>query len=104
MKLIDEKKIGYIYKYTSPSGKVYIGQTTSSLEKRAGKDGIKYRGNRKGLFWKAIQKYGFENMKPEILHVEESKDHESLVSKLNILEKKYIMMYNSNVDGYNLTD
>ena len=33
-----KKGYGYIYKYTSPSGKSYIGQTIHSLQERAGKN------------------------------------------------------------------
>lgn len=29
-----------VYKYTSPSGKVYIGQTYKSLQERAGLNGV----------------------------------------------------------------
>lgn len=31
-----------VYRYWSPSGKSYIGQTCNSLDFRAGKDGIRY--------------------------------------------------------------
>ena len=33
---------GFIYKYTSPSGKSYIGQTVRSLKERAKCDGVGY--------------------------------------------------------------
>lgn len=96
---------GYIYKYTSPSGKIYIGQTTGSLDYRAGKDGIKYRSNGNGLFWKAIQKYGFSNMKSEIISEVSAKSKQELIDALNMLETEAIEKENStdtNI-GYNLT-
>lgn len=55
---------GTIYKYTSPSGKVYIGQTVNSQEQRA-KKGEGYKGC--PAFYRAIQKYGFENFLYEVL-------------------------------------
>jgi len=56
---------GWIYKYTSPSGKSYIGQTIYSLYDRAGLNGRCYKNC--SLFYSAIQKYGLENFTVEIL-------------------------------------
>ena len=56
---------GWIYKYTSPSGKSYIGQTVYSLYDRAGLNGRCYKSC--AVFYAAIQKYGFENFDVEIL-------------------------------------
>jgi predicted GIY-YIG superfamily endonuclease len=58
---------GYIYKYTYPNGKVYIGQTTTSVEKRW----QEHVSNSKRLRSKmvcdaAIHKYGKENIKIEV--------------------------------------
>ena len=53
-----------VYKHTSPSGKVYIGITKQSPPKRW-KDGFGYRQN--VYFWKAIVKYGWDNIQHEIL-------------------------------------
>lgn len=50
-----------VYCYTSPSGKIYVGQTGQSIKARAGKDGINYQ--QCPYFYKAIQKYGLENFK-----------------------------------------
>ena len=62
----DSKKDHKIYKYTNKvNGKVYIGRTCQSLEKRAGKEGHGYR--RCLIFWRAIQKYGWESFIPEVL-------------------------------------
>ena len=55
---------GFIYKYTSPNGKSYVGQTTTSLFKRSGKRGKMYKGCK--IFYQAILKYGFENFTVEI--------------------------------------
>ena len=58
---------GFIYKYTAPNGKSYIGQTINSLKTRA-KNIISGTGYKKcTLFWKAIQKYGWNNFQVEIL-------------------------------------
>lgn len=93
---------GIIYKYTSPSGKVYIGQTLN--EERRKKEfldlRIFYSGTR---LENARQKYGPENFKYEIL---ESKDYETIeeaLNDLNSLESYYIGLYDSFKNGYNMT-
>ena len=89
-----KKGYGYIYKYTSPSGKSYIGQTTYSLQERAGKNGKNYKGC--GEFYKAIQKHGFENFDVEVLA-------EVPKWQLDKMEIKYIHLFNTLFpNGYNL--
>lgn len=57
---------GFIYMYTSPSGKRYIGQTIKSLRERAKTTtGIGYKDC--PLFYRAIKKYGFSTFTYEIL-------------------------------------
>ncbi len=98
---------GYIYKYTYPNGKVYIGQTTTSVEKRW----KEHVSNSKRLHSKmvcdaAINKYGKENIKIEVLEEVEvdEKKPTLLIEKLNELERKYISEYDSaNIaKGYNM--
>lgn len=89
---------GYtIYKHTTPSGKVYIGLTSVEVKKRW-LNGRGYRRN--NYFWNAICKYGWDNIKHEILETGLSKEEASEA------EKKYIAMYRScEMDyGYNLTE
>ena len=84
---------GWIYKYTSPSGKSYIGQTTYSLYDRAGLNGRCYQNC--STFYAAIQKYGFENFQVEIL---DEVPKELLETK----EAQYIQEYNTLLpNGYN---
>lgn len=55
-----------VYMHTSPSGKRYIGITSKTPpEKRWGKNGYAYKPNK--YFWRAIQKYGWDNFEHEIL-------------------------------------
>ena len=86
-----------VYKYTSPSGKIYIGQTSQTIKGRAGKKGQKYCDS--PLFYNAIQKYGYDNFTVEVL-----KDNLTL-QESNYWEKYYIEKFNSNNTqyGYNLT-
>lgn len=86
-----------IYKYTNKeNGKVYIGQTSTSLESRAQSNGNNYRGSRH--FYNAIQKYSWSSFTPEILATVETSD------EANCAEQYYIKLYNSTDDnyGYNL--
>ena len=94
--MADEKKY-VVYKYTSPSKKVYIGQTSQTLVGRAGINGQKYWDS--PHFYSAIEKYGFDNFSKEILL-------SNLTSEeANYWESYYIKLYQSNNPqyGYNLT-
>ena len=85
---------GFIYKYTSPSGKSYIGQTVQSLSDRAGHNGKNYLGCK--YFHNAIKKYGWNNFKVEILG-------EFPIEQLNYQERKFIEVYNTLAPyGYNI--
>lgn len=86
---------GFIYCYTSPSNKKYIGQTIRTLALRAGKDGIGYQSC--SYFYRAIQKYGFSNFQVEILE-------EIPLERLNEREKYWIQKYQTQEleYGYNL--
>lgn len=53
-----------VYKHTAPNGKVYIGITHQDLSKRW-KKGLGYKGN--PYFFRAIKKYGWDNIKHEVL-------------------------------------
>jgi len=88
---------GYIYKVTNlANGKTYIGQTTKSLEERW-REHLYTNPTRKYLLHKAIQKYGKENFKIELL----AEAHFS--EMIDDLERFYITQYNSiQPNGYNL--
>ncbi|RWZ87232.1 MAG: GIY-YIG nuclease family protein [Hydrotalea sp. AMD] len=83
-----------IYKFTSPSGKSYIGQT-NNLPKRISSHRSKH--SKCTIIHRAIQKYGWKNITVEIL-AENLASHQA-----NLLETQYIQQYNTLVpDGYNL--
>lgn len=62
----EEKRDHKIYKYTNKiNGKVYIGRTCQTLEARANGNGKGYKHCT--YFYRAIQKYGWENFEGEII-------------------------------------
>lgn len=83
-----------LYMHISPSNKYYIGITSQNIEKRW-QNGYGYKTNKH--FWRAIQKYGWDNFEHKILNQNLTK------AKAEELEIYYIQKYNStNVDfGYN---
>jgi group I intron endonuclease len=89
-----------VYKATSPSGKIYIGITKKSLEERIKSHFYDSKKNSKRYFYKAINKYGIENIKFEIIDTAYSWE------ELCIKEKYYIDKYQSNnkIFGYNCTN
>lgn len=92
---------GIIYKYTSPSGKSYIGQTIQTIDKRARFAGEGYK--KCTVFYAAILKYGFDKFVREILHEVSSNSRDELQIQLDKLERQYISLYNTLVpNGYNI--
>jgi group I intron endonuclease len=92
-------KIGYIYKITSPTGKIYIGQTTRLNDRIA-----KYKScshiEEQRMLYNSIKKHSWENHIFEIIT-------EAPYGKLLKLEIQYIKEHNSfhydNPNGMNLT-
>lgn len=84
-----------VYMHTTPSGKRYIG-ITSQLPCQRWKRGKHYKTQ---VFGRAVEKYGWDNIKHEILHTglteEEAKAKEiELIAKYRTTEYEY---------GYNIT-
>lgn len=94
---MNKKKCHIVYKYTNKvNGKVYIGQTCRTMEKRACYNGNGYKGCSK--FWNAIQKYGWDSFIPKVL--EDNLTSEEASDR----ERFYIKQYNSIKEGYNLLE
>lgn len=60
-----------VYKHICPNNKVYIGITKLNPLVRWGKNGNNYRGQ---VFYNAILKYGWDNIRHEILYTDLSKE------------------------------
>lgn len=89
----------YIYKITNKvNGKVYIGLTTETVEKRW-LNHVRASKKCERHLYKSMRKYGVENFKIEV--IDETDDFEYLGE----LERKYIAQYNSTDQtiGYNNT-
>lgn len=94
---------GIIYRYKSPSGKYYIGQTIEEERRRRdflGKKKI-YAGPKIN---RARNKYGPENFEYAVLVKVTGDDPEEVNNYLNVLEIGFIRMYNSVENGYNSCD
>ncbi len=86
-----------LYRHTSPSGKVYIGITSQPVEHRWN-SGKGYMNSSKGLFKSTIIKYGWDNIKHEVLFTKLSKE------RAIHLEKELIRHYKALGISLNLTD
>ena len=96
---MEEKRDHKIYKYTNKvNGKVYIGKTRTSLQRRAGRNGERY--SQCTYFGNAIKKYGWDNFEPVIL------EDNLTPEEATIKEVEYIKEYDSTnpAKGYNLVD
>ena len=89
--------MAYIYKITNDvNGKIYIGKTQFSVEKRFREhcsDSLKERCEKRPLY-SAMRKYGIEHFHPEL--IEETDNPEER-------EKYWIEYYDSFKNGYNAT-
>lgn len=85
-----------VYKHTFPNGKVYIGITCQQVTQRW-RRGNGYHNNI--YFTRALQKYGWDKIKHEILFVDLSKE------EAQAKEVELIALYNSTDPnfGYNIT-
>lgn len=93
---------GYIYKFTSPSNKVYIG-ITKNLKERYYKHKCLVDREYKRALYKACRHYGFENMEFKVLEVVSANSEDALYNILNEKEQYYIRQYDSFKNGYNCT-
>ena len=103
MDIKDVKGKGVIYRFTSPSGKMYIGQSINFYERYK-----KYKRNDGSVgkyFSNAISKYGgIMNFELDFLAIIELSDTiEQTKTELNALEVFYIEKFDTIENGYNLT-
>lgn len=82
-----------IYKITSPSGRVYIGQSKDIYKRWGHYKRMKCESQK--LIYYSFCKYGVDNHLFEIIHVCDK-------SELDLLEKKYVLDFNSVEEGLNI--
>lgn len=81
--------------------KVYIGQTTDLVNRRASH---RYKSTfEKNKFYNAVRKYGWEAFDFSVIAQLEANTLDELTDMLDSLEIKYIEQYNSFKKGYNST-
>lgn len=85
-----------IYSHTTPSGKVYIGQTCQKDPNRRWRNGEGYKHCK--LFYSSIKKYGWNSIAHKILHTDLTKE------KADILEKMYIQFFKRKNISLNIAD
>ena len=83
--------------HTFPNGKKYIGITCKTQMGRWGSDGKKYKGQ---LVYKAIQKYGWDNVEHEILFENLTKEDACKKEQELILEH-HTWVGDEQCNGYN---
>ena len=94
--------VGVVYKYTSPSGKSYIGQTTDEVHRRRTWFCMKrrYAGT---TINRARAKYGPENFEYTVLFKKVFTSFEEAKAELDKMEIHYIELYDTFKNGYNNT-
>ena len=88
-----------VYEHISPSDKVYVGITCQEPKKRwKGGSGYNRRDGHQRKFGNAVQKYGWENIKHNIVAKGLRKE------MANFLEQCLIKLYKTMGNSYNITD
>lgn len=96
---------GYIYKIIClPTGKLYIGQTLRTIEKRWKRHIRDAKKGSEHKFHRAIRKYGAENFTVEELLAVSAPTKKELKAQLDSLEIEYISRFDTREKGYNSTD
>lgn len=96
---------GYIYKIIClATGKLYIGQTLRTIEKRWKRHIRDAKKGSEHKFHRAIRKYGEENFTVEELLAVSAPTKKELKAQLDLLEIEYISRFNTREKGYNSTD
>lgn len=95
-----EKIKCFIYKITSPSGRIYIGRTTKLEERIKAYKHLKCK--KQPLIYKSLLKYGFDKHQFDIIY-----ENEHTLKEINELEIYFIGIFDSfngnNENGMNLT-
>lgn len=91
------ERLWKVYKHTTPNDKVYIG-ITSQTEQRRWQGGYGYATQQK--FYRAIKKYGWDNIKHEILY------EDLTLEEAEEKERELILQYKSSDSkfGYNVAN
>lgn len=99
--VLEEATTGIIYRALFPNNKSYIGQTKNTLKSRKNSHKMSMKNKSKRTrFISALKKYGFENVKWEILisglnsKIELNSSEKYFISFFQTTDKKY---------GYNMT-
>lgn len=93
--------VGIIYRYISPSGKSYIGQTTNENIRREHWNTLGPYAGRK--INRAREKYGLSSFTYEVIERNTYSNKDIAREELNKLEIYYIGLYDSYRHGYNCT-
>lgn len=94
---------GVIYRYKSPSGKYYIGQTMNEKQRRCIFLNLNHRYGGSKID-NARKKYGPESFEYTVLMNVTGDDFDEVSNYLNTLEIGFIKMYDSFKNGYNSTE
>lgn len=86
----------FIYKITSPKGKIYIGRTKDFNGRMTEHKHIALRKKADYALYRAIRKYGWDNFTKEIICEVDSENAQKV-------EEEFILAYNSVKKGYNNT-
>ena len=90
-----------VYEHVFPNGKRYIG-ITSKKPKARWENGTGYSESHQNVMYKAIQKYGWENIEHNILF-EDLTEEEAKSKEMVLIQYYHTFIHDPNCMGYNMT-
>ena len=97
-------KTWFVYVHIFPNGKKYFGITSKINPEWRWENGSGYTEDHQPIMYNAIQKYGWENVKHEILFSELTKEEAENKEKELIKQYKTNCKRYGDLYGYNMTD
>jgi len=90
-----------VYKHTFPNGKMYIGITSKTPNNRW-ENGTGYTKQHQPVMYYAIQKYGWNNVKHEILFTDLTEEQAKLKEQ-ELIKQLHTFIHDKKSNGYNMT-
>lgn len=90
-----------VYKHIFPNGKMYIGITSVKPNQRW-ESGSGYSETHQNVMYKAIKKYGWENIKHEILFTDLT-EKEAKEKEIQLIKELHTYIHDPECNGYNMT-
>ena len=86
-----ESRCKGVYRFISPTNKIYVGSTTTSFKERfKGHESDHKQLSKKNIFYHSLRKHGYEQHRKEILWIADTPEKEK---NIRLMESIYYLLY-----------